>query len=340
MSFLIRGRELKLTKTDVNKHGFEYVKHGAGGSELICKCPRCDDSSGHLYINSYSGKYFCHKCNFKGVLKKGAPAYSKRTLTVQQSEDLSLNLEGSLSLAYELYKKSIPLESTNSDFNVKAAFNYLIKRGLTEEDIDYYDLRYITKYDGLEYYEEIVKQEEDKKIIWSSPYSDRIMIPFIFEKKFAGFTARSTSVLEKVKYISAMGVDIKELVLYNYDAFFERKGIPVIVEGSFDAINVSKLQLYFGIGTLGKAISYWQLDTFARVFKETNRIFAIYLPDYDVPNTIIKDNLNTLESLVGRDKIMITRLPKGIDAGSATLDELSGALHSAYLARDRYKLFM
>ena len=66
---ILAEQEVKNLLTDI---GIEFREHG---NELITRCwfSSCDDDSrgneAHLYINSTTGQYFCHKCGEKGGIK-------------------------------------------------------------------------------------------------------------------------------------------------------------------------------------------------------------------------------------------------------------------------------
>lgn len=97
----------------------------------------------------------------------------------------------------------------------KKAYNYLARRGISEEVIN--ELGYITNSDSM--------------------YNNRIFIPFFEEEKLVYFQTRDFTNISKMRYINPKGFSSKQFV-YNIDKI---KDEVVIVEGLFDAMTIDNI---------------------------------------------------------------------------------------------------
>lgn len=97
----------------------------------------------------------------------------------------------------------------------KRAYNYLAKRGLTEDVIN--ELGYITNSNSM--------------------YNNRIFIPFYEEEKLVYFQTRDFTNTSTLRYVNPKGFSSKEYV-YNIDKI---ENEVVIVEGLFDAMSVDNI---------------------------------------------------------------------------------------------------
>lgn len=121
------------------KFGNDYIK--TNGDEIRFKCPFClkrrgkADEDAKLYANIKSGKFHCFKCGASGYLNNiprlsNSNVYGKIVnLLYGNKED---NYEEESNMFY------IP---NNKIEKGTVAYNYCLSRNITEEKIEYYDLR-------------------------------------------------------------------------------------------------------------------------------------------------------------------------------------------------------
>lgn len=120
----------------------------------------------------------------------------------------------------------------------------------------------------------------DGNFYWSpSPgYENRVIIPFLYQGKIVGNTARKVTE-GKPKYIS----DQHPFFVFNLDAQVEEHRYAFVVEGPFDAISIN------GLALLTNEISDQQARLINSVGKE-----VIVIPDQDRAGTILIDQAKAL----------------------------------------------
>ena len=115
--------------------------------------------------------------------------------------------------------------------------------------------RHLTLNDGYEYY-------------WSPTlrYRDRLIIPFYFENRIVGWTARTVNKDKKPKYLT----DSQPGFLFNYDTQNYEKLFCIVVEGPMDAQPID------GVALLRAEINQQQIMLLNRLNKD-----IILVPDRD-----------------------------------------------------------
>lgn len=138
-----------------------------------------------------------------------------------------------------LPKTSILLKDAIDQYpeSVKAA-NYLLERGLLLDEYPW---------------------------CWSSQYSNRIIVPYFFENRIVGWTARKITD-GKPKYIS----DQQPGYIFNLDRQHDARKLVIVTEGPFDAISID------GVALLGSEVSVHQQYLLNKLNKS-----IIVLPDRD-----------------------------------------------------------
>lgn len=163
----------------INKFGRDFKKTDGEHKHFRYCCPFCDkkrgksDSSYKLYVNvdpkePYKvGKFYCFKCGSKGnaigLLQESYSGVYDKLLKYCENEDVSDENESNI---FYLPKIAIPKNSI--------AYEYCISRGLTDELIDYYDIRLGT--DELFGRIVIPNEEYGNTGIWTDMYSSRTYI--------------------------------------------------------------------------------------------------------------------------------------------------------------------
>lgn len=126
--------------------------HKSSTSELSFNCPQCHirankrrDVKKHLYVNVAKNAFFCHRCQWKGsvdYLLKSLGLASKEpdirgwNKIVKDHRFLSGK---DYSVAYELFEIEYPCHTLRPQKGM-SAWSYLNRRGVTEEDIDFYQI--------------------------------------------------------------------------------------------------------------------------------------------------------------------------------------------------------
>ena len=219
---------------------------------------------GGLISNGDEGvSYHCFNCGFKcswqpgrnlsGKMRKllqwlNAPddTINKLALTVMQENE---GVQTTQQLV-ELPKfNTVPLPDDAvkiadiTEFNKysMAVLEYMSARGLNLDDTDYY---------------------------WSSSlgYRDRLIIPFYYEKRIVGWTARTVQSDKQPKYMSEQQPGF----VYGLDEQGPNKVFIIVCEGPVDALHVD------GVALLGSEIKDQQAMLINRVGKE-----VIVVPDKD-----------------------------------------------------------
>jgi hypothetical protein len=119
-----------------------------------------------------------------------------------------------------------------------------------------------------------------KHFYWSpeSGYIDRVIVPFLYEGKIVGNTARKIRE-GKPKYLS----DQHPFFVFNVDEQLDEHRYVFVVEGPFDALSVN------GVALLTNEIS----DQQARIIKNIGKE-VIVIPDQDKAGTILIDQAKEL----------------------------------------------
>jgi hypothetical protein len=266
----------------------KYIDDNAKTSSspwLVMRCinPYCDDSSGHLYYNTETGFYHCFKCLLRGFLNKREeyPFFKKKS-----------GFEG------KLPDGCLPINFTDKGKILKEVKRYLIKRGITEKDVKYYNLHY-----G-----------------YSGNLAKRVIFPFYRENKLVYYCARDITGESERKYINSTGK--KEI--YNIEVASNYSEV-VIVEGIIDAIMTGK----DAISLLGKTISNYQIELLKKYeIKDVNIL---------LDSTVKKQEICELAGRLKKymRKVDILELPYG-DPGSVKLRTINEIRGWRTLKREEY----
>jgi len=213
---------------------------------------------GGMMINE-GVSYHCFNCGFKTSWQSGRIITAKfrklmRWLNVPDDMISKCSLEAlrlkenseyksKIELVPKFIDKSLPPDSmkiggVECHEEMLSAMQYIASRGFYLDDYDWY---------------------------WSSAYPNRLIVPFYFNKKLVGFTARLLRD-GKPKYISEQ----QPGYVFNFDRQLENRKYVIVCEGPFDAISVD------GVALLGSDISEHQKNLINQLKRE-----VIVLPDKD-----------------------------------------------------------
>lgn len=234
----------KQVKFDVLRFVKKHVKDYhiiSNGKEISLDCKWCSpkDRKKKLTINSSSGLFHCWSCNEKGNFNKFYKEYAKRVISIGEfiTEQHTVFTPTIRSESNEIpYPDNFRfLTDSKKSLGAKKYFNYLVDRGITEEDINYYRLGYCTE----------------------GKYADRVIIPVYKKDTFVSFIARAITPDKKPKVLTPASLPgthgVKDYV-YNLDRAKDTK-LLLIGEGVFDAIALG----VSGICLFGKESSPAQL---------------------------------------------------------------------------------
>jgi len=190
-------------------------KRTGNPKEVRINCPECGDSKYHLYININKGVFFCQRCHYSGSISKNINIGEKKI-------ELPLNLERSLP------EGSFHLNTGTSMIRYDA-LKYLLNRGITLRDINYYNIHYCV----------------------AGKYMRRVIFPIIERGKVIYFVARAIDKNAKKKVLNPRGN--RELFNLEKASRYDR---VVLVEGVFDAIKTGDN----AIAVLGSHVSQYQIQ--------------------------------------------------------------------------------
>lgn len=223
--------------------------------EYLVRCPYCGDhpTHSHCYINVNSGMFYCHYCGEAGTAVRLSKDFGDGTLDVTPDEDYPVKVKYKDGIDFELFPK---ITGTKNLLD-RMARTYLIqKRGMTEEEIESYNIRY-TDY-GKFYGRVIFPIYEDNKVVcfMARSFIEALTPPWRFPAK--GETLLTASEC-----------------LFCYDDCLETDSEKVvIVEGAFDAMNLNRMSKYpgldyFSLSLQGKRLHDTQLNKLLRFSKES-----------------------------------------------------------------------
>lgn len=205
------------------------------GNEYIVKCPKCEerigkrDTKGHLYVNPTKNVWNCFRCEWKGrdLASLGLQLEEKSYGKISDLADYLANIN-----TPPMEEKFTTIEfpkGYTTDFSRsitgKMAYNYLLSRGLSREQIEENRIGYAN----------------------GGPYSGFIVLPIFEDSELVYYVTRS---IFKKEYKNAP-VPSRN-IMFN----FKNQRVIVLCEGIFDALSFGKN----GVALLGKAMKDAQLE--------------------------------------------------------------------------------
>ena len=271
-----------------------------GKDELIYYCPKCTerhgspDRKGKLYVNTKSLKFNCFRCGFKGRISKNE-TYNEAKI-YEEDLDESLN-EIAHKIANLENQNRFPLTiPINKIFENDKAVSYLINRGFTEEQMEYYDMRVgnLTREFGR-----IIIPNEVNKLVYTDYYTARSFI----------------GQMPKYKNPQAK----KSEIVFNLHRIQE--GSPIIVvEGPLTAVAAG----HCAVATLGKTMTKSQASQIAS--KNPSIVYVNY--DYGAEQWS-KEACALLKTMLPYTKIMQVLMKDDRDAADLTKEEYLQCLNNA-----------
>lgn len=235
----------------IRQHVDSSIRYTGSESEIHICCPVCGETRYRLYINLTTGQIYCHNCQFKGTVVNliqfiegiSYTAARERFNIFKGNIILPDNVEDALEKRLmgkevpEVQKRSVPLPeefqliSSSTNMVAQRAERYLVKRGITQKQIDQHRIG----------------------ICATGQYANRIIIPIYQDGELKFWVARAMSSKVKLKERSPSNLFYqygKSEVIFNLDQAASKYHSAVISEGIFDALSWGGI----GISLLGKSL--------------------------------------------------------------------------------------
>lgn len=278
-----------------------------GGLELMYNCPFCEhrrgkvDKDKKMYVNVKNLKYWCFKCEAKGSLKVDE---FTRTILGKGNSDIYKDL-------FELDKEMSghPVEEENDGDNTffiphnklkpgSMAYEYIVERGISQEDILYYDMR-----------------EGD---LFNPRHFGRVVIPNrVYSNVFTDMYVGRTYLDQEPKYSNPPQSARRSLV-FNLHNIPKREPI-IIAEGVISAIFTGRN----GVATYGKYVTDTQMKLILN-----NKPKAIYValdPDAQDQAVRLCDSLVSISDI----PIYLIKMPDDDDPADLGYDGFQEYLRSS-----------
>ncbi len=336
----------------------QYVNLKRSGSNYTALCPFHLEKSPSFYVSPEKNMYHCFGCGASGDVIKFVSEIEKISLS-EALEKLAKEYNVDLSK----YKKKIIKEKVNYDdytsiYNrIKSFYNRILKsdygrdaleylktRGITQEEIDYFQFGYSLpnwnflvkrlKDQGfeLELMEKFGLIRKNKNGDYFDFFRGRIMFPIIdLRGNTIAFGARTLG-NDKPKYLNTPDTKYfsKSRVLYglNEAKYHIRDfGYIVVVEGYMDAIAMHRNGFKNTVATLGTALTKEHATLLARF---TDKIIMMFDSD-EAGQKAISRSIDVFSS--GAFDIQIASVPSGKDPDEFfkehTKDEMQAVLDKA-----------
>ena len=230
----------------------------------------CDDNrkrGGFIVNDGDAISYHCFNCSFKASWQPGRPLSKgmKRLL-----RDLNVNDSVIVKLSFEAIKLLDEYTSTNS-ISIIPKFDY---RSLPLGSEKIADITEIpdTLVPVLEYMNKRALYLEDYDFYWTPQSPNRLIIPYYYQNKLVGYTARATDD-SKPKYLAEQ----QPGYVFNLDNQRDERKFVIVCEGQIDAISID------GCAILGSEIKESQNFLLQQLHKE---IVLVPDRDHEGPKTV------------------------------------------------------
>ena len=216
-----------------------YIPLTSKGKNFFCVCPFHDDHSPSMSVSREKQIYSCFSCGATGNVFTFLMNYENMSFVDAVrflGEKQGIKIAGSKPKVedknkdlYEMYDTAVLYykNNLNSTYGEEAR-KYLYDRGLTDEDIKYFNIglalnnnnlssSLLKKYNKEKIIDIGLAYESDGKLL--DLYRNRIMFPIMdLNGNFCAFSGRIYNTTEGSKYINTKGTTIfkKSNVLYNY----------------------------------------------------------------------------------------------------------------------------
>ena len=264
-------------------------KSGQKPGEYNCVCPSCGENT--FYYNIYSKKYICFRENCR-ISGKFADSDDEDIIITDKS---LIELKKSLLNLYTIQEEihEINLDRFSDPLNEETkkkyifGYEYIRKRGLTDEDIERYRIRI-----GKEYFD---KENEKTERKWCG----RVIFPF-YDSGVPIYAIGRSYNNSLPKYLNTDGE--KSIIVYNLDQI--KDNTCIVCEGLISSIFAEKHSGISAVCLLGCSMSdsqFWQIrNSSSKIFccldggvDQTSicrRFLLSGAETYQVDLPVVKDN--------------------------------------------------
>lgn len=213
--------------------GYNYLGLNRKGTEVVYYCPKCyerkgsPDTSGHLFVNIKSLKFHCVRCEYRGVISRDLKLSESRSYDEDREKDVEDTIREFSKIidSGPKYRLKIPIDKVTTS---QTATDYLLKRGFTFQQMEYYDMR-VGNLDN-EFGRVIIPNQVDR-MVYTDTYSARTYID------------------QEPKYHNPSDIKKSEIV-FNLHRIKDHSPI-ILVEGALTAVAAG----YHAVSSLGKSLS-------------------------------------------------------------------------------------
>ncbi len=330
------------------------VKLQRKGQHYLGLCPFHNEKTPSFTVQDHKGTYYCFGCHAHGdiiefiskvdqlsfadtiayLANLAGVALPKLNPTEQKKIEHQHSLTQVTAKASEWFEKQLKL-STNHN-----AYDYLIKRGISNEDIQIFSLGYAPAKGLLNFLNSAgfsldsivdaglaIKSESNNKYI--ERFCNRIIFPIKNNKnQIVGFGGRTLNAEVMPKYLNSPETVLfkKNNLFYAADIAFKhvlKKERVIVVEGYMDAIFMHKAGLPETVAALGTAFNQTHLKN---LWKMANEPILCFDGDEAGKKAMLKAALTALPLLEPGLSLKFCFLPKGQDP-----DEVINQQGSAYI---------
>lgn len=283
-------------KADIIEIVSRYVPLTKRGKSYWCTCPFHDDHDPSMSVSSDKQIYKCFVCGAGGNVFTFVQKYEQISFieaVYKVAEYTGIHMDVPLIIStqqidphkaalYKVCQETIDFTHYSiQSVQAKHVYEYLTKRGLTNDIINRFELGFNPANDEVYKYLH-AKKYRDEDILGAGVsritgigmkdvFANRIMIPIHDEQGHpVGFSARRILENEDAKYINTQETDIytKGNLIFNYhraksDA--KKKNRVYIVEGAMDVLAFEKVGLKNAMATLGTACTKEQIQLLKRL---------------------------------------------------------------------------
>lgn len=333
----------------LTKKNFEY-SIGVDGHQINLKmCPHCGDEKWHFYINGKpsssllrSHPFWCHKCSATGNIVGFIMAVDG--LSYQMAVKFLLTNQRRRNQTEIGVLERKPLSSGTPEENIEPLseitmpvefmpltenIDYTAARGLTDEAVQYFQLKFCSKYLSYESIQdcgfipqdqEFTPQQATEK--FGRLTHNRLILPVIMDGKVVGWQARAID-KRMPKYLNSRNFK-KSQALYNHDIvhdikFKAKHNALILCEGPFDVI-ACHMAGYRAVATFGKHVSNAQIGLLLRL--GIKKVIIGLDPDAIEDAQALYKNLCTLFDT------MVLKMPEDIDLGDCAPAQIDSLIRS------------
>lgn len=274
--------------------------------EFSVECPFCpsyyQDGKRKLNVNMVKNVYHCWRCNQSGtankLLAKFSPLSRSEIIEItfnpsfKRDVDKLLQTDNNLKVEIFDYNNLTNKIIENSLYNAKL---YLNARGITDEEIEYYDIRVGKNNNAF------------RKRILVPTYDDFGNVVYFVARDYVNKDTNK-------KYLNSPGSN-KSIHVWNLNNVKENDTV-IIAEGCFSGISANRSKVGTAVCTFGKFMSDYQ----AKLIADKHPIEIILSLDGDVPENEIAKNILILRKFYN-GKITYLQLPDKKDPNDLTLEE-------------------